>query len=74
MSKKKRPDKAPRQQPVALPVTHGDCFRTFIDEATKIGNEVMARRQFDADVIEYLTQKGLMNEWSQWLDAKRAPR
>lgn len=77
MSKKKRPNKAPSHptpssQP--LPVVHGDCFRTFLDEARSIGNEVVARREFCADVVEYLQQKGLFDEWSEWRTAKRGPQ
>lgn len=76
MAKKKHPKAAPAVQPqkLALPVVHGDCFRTFLDEARSIGNEVVARRQFDADVVEYLTQKGLFDEWSKWREAKHAPK
>jgi hypothetical protein len=49
------------------------CFTTFIEEATSLGNEVTARREFCADVVEYLTQKGLLHEWGEWRNAKRAP-
>lgn len=67
MSKKKRPV----TPPVApLPVLHGSCFTTFIDEAKSLGNEVVARRAFDADVAEYLKQKGLLEEWANWREAK----
>lgn len=75
MSKKKRPNPSPApQRPTQLPVLHGMCFTTFIDEARSLGSEVTARREFDADVGEYLTQKGLLEEWSQWREAKRAPK
>lgn len=75
MSKKKRPNQAtPAQRPTALPVLHGNVFSTFVSEAQSLGNEVMARREYDADVVEYLSQKGLMDEWSKWREAKRAPR
>lgn len=75
MSKKNRANKVPNMPAAArLPVIHGDCFRTFIDEASSLGNEVMARRQFDADVAEYLKQKGLLEEWGAWREAKRTPK
>lgn len=77
MSRKNRPQKSQttQAQPAApLPVLHGDAFRTFLDEARSIGNEVMARREFDADVVEYLKQKGLVDEWAKWREAKRAPQ
>lgn len=71
MSKKKRPSNVPA--PTKLPVLHGTCFTTFIEEATSLGNEVTARRAFDADVAEYLKQKGLLEEWDAWRKAKYAP-
>lgn len=77
MAKHKRPQKPAPVQPQKvgpLPVVHGDCFRTFLDEARSIGNEVQARREFDADVAEYLQQKGLMDEWSKWREEKHAPK
>ncbi len=74
MSKKKRPQTAPVQRQTALPVLHGNVFSTFISEAQSLGNEVNPRREYDADVAEYLTQKGLMAEWAKWREAKRAPR
>lgn len=76
MSKKKRSLKVvPTQgQPPRLPVLHGMCFTTFIDEARSIGNEVQARREYDTDVVEYLTQKGLLDEFGKWREAKRAPQ
>ena len=77
MSRKKRPN-SPSPTPPApagpLPVLNGNCFATFIDEARSIGNEVAARRQFDADIMEYLKQKSLLEEWSAWYDARRAPK
>ncbi len=77
MSKKKSPNKGPAAAPktpdARPPVVHGDCFRTFITEAQSIGNEVEARRVYDADVVEYLQAKGLFEEWSAWREAKRAP-
>lgn len=75
MSKKKRPQKVqPPKVAAPLPVVQGDCFRTFLDEARSIGNECMARREYDTDVVEYLTQKGLMDEWASWRAQKRGPR
>lgn len=61
MPKNKRPE----------PVLHGDAFRTFIAEATSIGNEVDARRRFDADVGEYLESKGLREDFDAWRAAKK---
>ena len=75
MTKKNRPNKAPVKagaQP--QPVAHGDCFRTFIDEARSIGNECMARREWDDDAVEFLKAKGLFEEWCAWRDKKRAPK
>jgi len=79
MSKKRRPRPAPARtaQNAAngpRPVVHGDCFRTFIAEAQSIGNEVVARREYDADVVEYLKEKGLFEDWARWLDAKVSAR
>lgn len=69
MPKKNR---APRgAAPAKPPVLQGDCFRTFLDEARSIGNEVAARRQFAADVIEFLRGKGLIDEWDAWHAARR---
>lgn len=78
MAKKKRPVqktvKIAAAAPVPTPpVVHGDCFRAFIDEARSIGNECMARREYDNDVVEYLKQKGLFEDWATWREAKRAP-
>lgn len=77
MSKKKHPNKA-HQKPLVQrpppPVLHGDVFRTFVDEARSIGNEVVARREFDLDVVEYLRSKGLFDEWCAWRAAKRGPQ
>ena len=77
MSKKKRPNKV--TTPVAVappkkPVLEGDVFVRFIDEARSIGNEVAARRQYEDDVVAYLTTKGLFQEWSAWRAAKYAPK
>lgn len=73
MSKKKRPPKvsAPSAPPAVL---HGSAFVTMIDEARSLCNEVVARREFDADVVEFLRSKGLFDEWGAWRDAKRAPK
>ncbi len=57
-----------------MPVLHGDCFRTFLDEARSIGNEVASRRVYDADVAAYLTEKGLVEEFSAWLTIRGAPK
>lgn len=60
--------------PKKMPVLHGDAFRTFIAEATSIGNEVEARRAFDADVGEYLGAKGLREDFDTWRAAKSSAR
>ena len=73
MSRKKRPNKVQAPAAPVMPVLHGDCFRTFLDEARSIGSEVMARREYDADVVEYLKQKGLFEEWGRWRETKRGP-
>lgn len=75
MSKKNRPNKV-RPVPTAVPppVLHGDCFHTFIIEATKLGNEVTARREFDDRVGEYLESKGLTADFNAFIEAKRAPK
>jgi hypothetical protein len=74
MSKKKRPNKVPtrtaQNAAVPRPVVHGDAFRTFIAEAQSIGNEVAARREYDADVVEYLEEKGLFEDWARWREMK----
>ena len=68
MAKKKRPNKAPAQPPHVM---QGDVFRTFLYEAQSIGNECTARRAFDADVIEYLKEKGLLEDWTAWREARK---
>ena len=68
MPKKNRPGTPPAPKPVM----HGDAFHTFIAEAQSIGNEVAARRQFDADVGEYLRVKGLADDFSAWRTERRA--
>lgn len=65
MKKKKHPVTAPS------PVLHGNAFHTFVAEAQSIGNEVAARRLFDADVVEYITLKGLSADFEAWRAAKR---
>ncbi len=72
MSRKKRPQKPAASAP--LPVLHGNAFATFLQEAHSLGNEVVARREFDADIVEYLKQKGLLEEWGAWREQKRAPK
>lgn len=76
MSRKNRPNTVQPQKPSAgpLPVLHGQAFVTFLDEARSIGNEVTARRAFDADVAEYLKQKGLIEEFQAWREQKNAPK
>lgn len=76
MSKKNRPAKVPvKTAPTtAQPVMHGDAFRTFLHEATSLGNEVAARRSFDRDVGEYLGLKGLTDDFNAWSTAKHAPK
>lgn len=53
---------------------HGDTFAAFIREATSMSNEVVARRDFDNDVGEYLAAKNLTEDFNTWLEAKRAPK
>ena len=61
MSKKNRPNKQTPQ-----PIVQGDCFRTFLDEARSIGNEVAARRAYDAQVDAFLTERGLVEDFKAW--------
>lgn len=74
MSRKKHPNPPPVKPAGPLPVLHGNVFATFLQEAQSVGNEVVARREYDSDVAEYLTQKGLMQEWTAWREAKRASK
>lgn len=75
MSRKNRTNQSMPVKPAGpLPVLHGNVFATFLQEAQSIGNECVARRAYDADVAEYLTQKGLFEEWVAWREAKRAPK
>ena len=71
MSKKNRPAKAPVTK-TPQPVLHGDAFRTFLAEATSLGNEVAARRAFDADVGEFLKSRGLGPAFEEWRAARSA--
>lgn len=66
MSKKKPPYIVPVVKPAAEPVVKGDCFRTFLAEAQSIGNEVAARRAFDADVSEYMAERELTSDFEAW--------
>lgn len=70
MKRKKSPNKGTQPSPQKTPVMQGDCFATFLREAQSIGNEVVARREFCADVVEFLETKGLVDEWAQWRKAK----
>lgn len=65
---------AKKKAPAPAPVLHGDAFHSFIREATSIGNEVAARRAFDAEVSEYLGAKGLADDFNAWRAAKRPAR
>lgn len=67
MPKNKRQNKAPAPSPVM----HGNAFHTFIAEAQSIGNEVAARRLFDADVCEYLELQGKTKDFEAWRANKR---
>lgn len=77
MSKKKRPNQkptAPAQPsgpiPHVTPVTYGDIFATFVDEARQIGNEVVQRRAHQDAVDAFLKSKGLVDEFTAWLKAR----
>jgi len=82
MSRKNRPNKQKTMQKVAAPViimhqtpvTHGDVFATFLDEARNIGNEVSARRAHDAEIAEFLQVKGLTAEFEAFRAAKHQPK
>jgi hypothetical protein len=73
MKRKKSPNKAPQQTPAIQPkpVMVGDVFQTFLHEAKSVGREVIARREWAADVVEFLESKELLVEWSDWRKAKR---
>lgn len=55
-------------------VVDGDVFRSFIAEATSLGNEVEARRAFDNDVGAYLAERGLAGDFNAWRTSKRTPK
>lgn len=57
--------------PPPQPVMHGSCFATFMQEAMSMNNEVIARREYDKDVGEYLVSKGLAADFNVWRDSKR---
>jgi hypothetical protein len=69
MSKKKRPNK-PSTKTAAVsappPVTQGNVFATFLQEAQSIGNECMARRTMQGRVAVFLEMKGLVAEFEAW--------
>jgi urease alpha subunit len=80
MSRKNRPNSPKNQNatptpaaPAPQPVVYGNVFATFLDEATKIGNEVMARRQTERDVADFLKMKNLIEEFDAWRKAKYTP-
>lgn len=53
-----------RPSPIPPDYVHkNDVFATFVDQAQSLGNEVAARRRFDADVSEFLKTKGLVAEF-----------
>jgi hypothetical protein len=80
MSKKKRPNQKPTQAAPATPaivmqktpVTHGNVFAAFVDEAKQIGEEVAARRSFQEAVGAFLTEQGLVAQFEAWRAARKA--
>ncbi len=88
MSKKNRPNPprvlgpapTPPQPPAApvppppQPVVHGDCFAAFMNEAMSINNEIVARREFDREVVLFLNEKGLLVEWEAWRTEQKAKK
>lgn len=66
--------KKSQNKPVPVPVMNGDCFATFVKEADSIGREVVARRQFAADVVAFLREKGLFEEWTAWHERRVSAR
>jgi hypothetical protein len=54
------------QRPTPIAVNKGDCFATFLAEAQSIGNEVAARRAFDAEVEAFLKERGLLETFEVW--------
>lgn len=55
---------------MSQPVLVKDLFAAFLDVARSIGNEVQARRTFDADVGVYITEKGLVDDFNTWREAR----
>lgn len=77
MKRKKAAPKAPSQKssapdPMMQPVLVKDVFATFLDVARSIGNEVQARRAFDSEVGVYVTEKGLVDDFNAWREARAA--
>lgn len=70
MAKRKSPNSKAAVPEGSKAVTHGDVFRAFLDEARSVGNECSERRVFDAQVVEFLESKGLMDEWAAWREKK----
>lgn len=54
-----------KKKPANL-VRQGDVFLTFVAEATTLGNELTARRAFDAQVGQYLAERGLTEDFEKW--------
>jgi hypothetical protein len=54
------------------PVTYGDVFAAFVREAQSIGAEVEARRAFQNELAEFMTEKGLAVEFEAWRVARSA--
>lgn len=79
MSRKNRPNKQPAKlgpQPASVqpqPITYGNVFAAFVQEAQSIGNEIDSRRRFGKDVEDYLKVKGLVDDFVAWRQAKYAP-
>jgi hypothetical protein len=71
MPKKKRPSKAPQKIMVKPPVLQGNVFATFLQEAQSIGNEVEARRKMQNEMGAFLAEKGLVDEFNAWLQARQ---
>lgn len=75
MPKKKSPKlrtvtAVPQQAPA---VTQGNVFATFLQEATSLGNEVMARRALQNEIGAFLAQKGLVDEFEAFRNARKQP-
>ena len=71
MARKNRPAKK-TPVPANPPVLSGNVFATFMHEAQSLGQEVEARRRHDVAVGEYLTQKGLGEDFAAWMMARNA--